>query len=121
MTTLQALTRVAGRRATTLLLLCCGCAAAGAAGADTLATDSIEVPRAVVKYDPASLATDRGAALLFRRLVAAAREVCPQPVESQLFPSMAVQQCRAAALARAVGAIDSPRLSAVYRANETHS
>jgi UrcA family protein len=120
MTHLQALTRVpTGRRATALILLCCGIAAARAAGADPLASDSIEVPRVVVKYDPSSLATDRGAAELLRRLAAASRKVCPESVESRLFPTPAILQCRADALARAVGAIDSPRLSALYRANET--
>jgi len=108
--------RATPRRATALLLLCCAVAGAHSAAAAALTSDSLELPHIAVKFDPKTLASDRGAADLYRRLVAAAKAVCPSPADSALFLPSAIRQCREESLARAVAAIDSPRLSAVYRA-----
>jgi UrcA family protein len=96
----------------TLLMVLCGVISATAAGAVSAAAVSDDVPRLVVKFDPESLATDSGARALYRRLVNAAAQVCPDTTGSHL-GSSAVQHCRAQAVARAVHQIDNPRLAAL--------
>lgn len=75
---------------------------------------SDDVPRVVLQYDRASLDSNQGVQALYRRIVLAAEEVCPQVVSLD-FLSPGVRACRAQAIAQAVRAIGSPRLAALYR------
>jgi len=96
---------IAGRRpAMMLMMLLCGFA--GAATPE-------DVPSTVVRYAPASLATDGGTKALYRRLVKAAEDVCPTPHSSRIIPE-AVLECRDQAVARAVQQIGNPALAALH-------
>ncbi|GAC1663988.1 MAG: hypothetical protein NVS9B2_00920 [Steroidobacteraceae bacterium] len=75
---------------------------------------SIEVHRAVVKYNPASLANELGVNDLYRRITVAARQVCPEASYRHFEAQYQVQQCRAQAVARAIQQIDNPRPAAVH-------
>jgi UrcA family protein len=97
----------------TLLMVLCGIAGAAAAGAVSAATTEEAVPRIAVKYDPNSLATDAGAKAVYRRLVLAAREVCPDVFSGSRLVSNVTRQCREEAVARAVQQINNPRLAAI--------
>jgi len=105
-----------GRAALGLTLLICGLAGLGAAGAASAAGSEEEVRSMVVRYDAHSLDTEQGARVLYRRIVMAAAEVCPQEDTNPHWISDAVRKCREQSIARAVRAIDSPRLVAVHAA-----
>lgn len=101
-----------------LLILVCGIAGLGAAGAASATSSEGDVPATIVHYDPHSLDTDQGARVLYRRIVKAAVVVCPDMRVNPHFISDATRQCREQAVARAVHAINAPRLVAVYTATE---
>ncbi len=106
--------RAAGRRAKFGLLLLgslAGLMAAGAAGAATAGDD---VPSVVVKYSDLNLATQDGVNHLYRRLMAAARQVCPDAPIRDLGAMSRAEQCRNEAVARAIRQIDNPQLAALY-------
>ena len=109
-----------GRAALGLTMLICGLAGLGTAGAASAAGSEEEVRSMVVRYDAHSLDTDQGARVLYRRIVMAAAEVCPQDDANPHWISDAVRQCREQSIARAVRAIDSPRLVAVHTATAKH-
>ncbi|MGA2191309.1 MAG: UrcA family protein [Steroidobacteraceae bacterium] len=67
-------------------------------------------PSLVVKYDAQSLATENGARTLYRRLAAAARQVCPEESGRDLSRLAAARQCQEESIARAVRQIHNPRL-----------
>jgi UrcA family protein len=106
--------RVAGRRAKFGLLLLGGLAGIMAAGAAGAATPGNDVPAVVVKYSDQSLATQDGVNQLYRRLMAAARQVCPDAPIRDLGAMKQVEQCRNEAVARAIRQIDNPQLAALY-------
>ncbi len=97
----------------TIAMMLCGIVSAAGIGAASAAVPDDDVQSVVVKYQPASLLTDIGAHSVYRRIVAAAEQVCPQSAGSRLI-SPIVQQCRAQAIARAVVKINDPRLAAVH-------
>jgi UrcA family protein len=73
-------------------------------------------PQAVVKYADLDLTSDAGAAALLRRIEAAARQVCGNPIEVQpLDRSMRVQQCNKQAIEHAVTALGAPKVTLAYR------
>jgi UrcA family protein len=98
----------------TLLMVLCGLVLSSAvvstAGA---ATKDEDVPSITVRYRSESLATDDGARAVYRRIVSAAENVCPQQSGSP-FVNAAIKDCRNQAVARAVRAINSPRLAALH-------
>lgn len=98
----------------TLLMVLCGLVGVTSVGAVNAATPAENVPSITVRFDPQSLETDSGARAVYRRLETAAKAVCPDPVQSRPFASRAVEHCREQAVARAVHAIDSPRLAEIY-------
>lgn len=98
----------------TIALLLGGIIGAAGIGAASAAAPDEEVPSRVVKYDPASLSTDRGARAVYRKIVAAAKAVCPTDAGSPRLPSMAVVACRKQSIARAVLKINDPRLAAIH-------
>ena len=97
-----------------LMMGLCGFTGVVAAGAVNAATLPEDVPSRVVHYRADSLATDRAAHQLYRRLVNAAAQVCPEEFTGSRLASPAVEQCRSQALARAVRQIGNPRLAALY-------
>jgi len=102
------------RPTVTVLMLLCGVVGAAAAGAVSAATVQDEVPQLVVRYSADSLATDSGARALYRRLVKAAEQVCPDVSSGSRLVSAEIRHCREQSIARAVHQINSPRLGAVY-------
>jgi UrcA family protein len=106
--------RAAGSRARFALLALgslAGIMAAGVAGAADAARD---VPSMVVKYDAASLATDSGVNDLYRRIISAARKVCPTASIRDLSGQRQVDECRNQAVSRAIRQIDNSQLAALY-------
>lgn len=100
-----------------------GCLLAGTFGtaATTLAaTPADDVPSVTVSYSDLNLSTDEGNVTLYRRIVNAARHVCP-PIDAHDLSSISrSQSCRADAIARAVQGINSPRLALLYAAHTPH-
>jgi UrcA family protein len=63
-----------------------------------------------VAYDSSSLATQRGALALYRRLEQAARQVCGDGTSRDLASVQSARECQKQAVARAVRIIGNPRL-----------
>ena len=99
----------------TLMMIMCGIVSAVSAGAVSAATSDEDVLTMTVRYSPTSLETDQGAKALYRQLLNAAVEVCPQ--YDPHFVSGAVRHCREQAIANAVFKINNPRLAAVHASN----
>ena len=97
----------------TLAMILCGIVSAAGMAAASAATQDEDVPSQAVKYHSASLLTDTGAHVVYRKIVSAAEAVCPAiPAASIL--SGAVQACRAQAIAAAVMKINNSRLAAIH-------
>jgi UrcA family protein len=105
---------VVSRPKVTLMMILCGVVGAVSAGAVSAATTDDEVPRIVVKYDPASLSDVDGARALYQRIVRAAAQVCPIENERYLRQAQLSRECREQSIARAVHQINNPRLAEVY-------
>ncbi|MBS0393663.1 MAG: UrcA family protein [Proteobacteria bacterium] len=67
-----------------------------------------------VRYDDLNLASDAGVRVLLRRLSGAAHRVCDQPGVRELNRLSVADACYHQALANAVVAVRSERLSALY-------
>ncbi len=83
-------------------------APARAAGEDTPA-------QYVVRYTNLDLQTDAGASALYRRIAAAARQVCPD-YSREPARVAAMRACRADAIERAVAGVGNERLAAIHAA-----
>jgi len=83
-----------------------GFGVASVAGAQTA---DAPVPKLVVQYSLASLASDSGVRQLYGRLVLAAERVCGEAVVGK-FPTDAMVACRKQAMAHAVAQIHNQRL-----------
>lgn len=99
----------------TLMLLCAIAAAASIGAANAAGTDD-GVPTVALRYSPKSLETESGARTLYRRIVNAAAEVCPNYGNPHFVPAV-VRKCREESVERAVLKINSPNLVAVHTAN----
>ena len=97
----------------TIAMILCGIVSAAGIGAASAAAQDEDVPSVVVKYQPQSLLTDSGARTVYRKIVLAAEQVCPQSSDSRLV-SAAVLQCRAQSIARAVMKINNSKLAAIH-------
>ena len=97
-------------------MILCGIVGATVAGAASAATLSDDAPALKLRYSADALDTDRGAKVLYTRLVHAAEQVCPADFTGSRLVSSAVQTCRDQAVARAVHQINNSRLAAVYSA-----
>jgi UrcA family protein len=76
-------------------------------------------PAATVRLGDLNLDTPRGVAKLFRRIQAAAAEVCrPYAPHGTLLPSAAYRVCMGNAISGTVRKIDSPFLTAYYVARD---
>lgn len=83
------------------------CAPAGAAEWDT-------IPAYTVKYDDLNLSTRKGAEALYRRITAAAYQVCWPQNHGELSGDVALHTCVRKAAARAVAEINNPLLTAIH-------
>jgi len=92
-----------------------GCALIPVASAETADV----TPTRLVRYDARSLATDSGARAIYEKIAAAARQVCMEESSHDLRAFREANQCRKAAIARAVEQIHHPRLVEIasHRAN----
>jgi UrcA family protein len=93
------------------MTLCAFVLAAGA-GVASAATPKDDAPSISVKYDPATLQTDRGARQLYNRLAEAAAQLYPS--SSPHFVPTQIREWREQSISRAVMTINSPKLVAVY-------
>ena len=89
-------------------------------GAVSIADDDTHVPHSVVKFGDLTPASPQGAASLYRRIVAAAYEVCRSFDRDSRDNSALAQRdaCVHEATARAVTRVGQPELIAIY--NENH-
>ena len=101
-------------RAGLALLLLGGLAGVMAAGVAGAATSDNDLPSVVVKYSDLALATDSGVNQLYRRIMSAARQVCPDAPIRDLGMQRQVEACRNQAVAKAVRQIDNSRLAALH-------
>jgi UrcA family protein len=102
------------RSTSRLLTALCGCLFAGALSVAHAAPSSDAVPTAVVKYGDLNISTNDGALVLYQRIAAAARRVCPPEDSRDLAQAARSNACRTAAVARAVREVHSQRLAEVY-------
>jgi UrcA family protein len=84
----------------------CAALATGARAAD--------VAQVHVKYADLNVNTDAGAAVLYRRIHAAANQVCAMPGDRELVVLAGTKACVDRAIAEAVAAVKSPTLSKLY-------
>jgi len=75
------------------------------------ATPDVDAPSVKVRYDDLNLATSAGVNVLYRRISAAARQVCPDIYSRDPHVALAAQHCQAAAVAKAVTEVNSPSLA----------
>jgi UrcA family protein len=108
-------------RPNTLACLTVALAVSGTALAGTPSTArSADVPTVTVRYDDLNLATDRGTAVLYKRITNAARQVCPDEFSRDLAVVTASRACQAKAIARAVQDVNNPKLALMHEAHLSH-
>lgn len=113
-------TRRAGTRTKMAIGAIAGCLLSALSVQAVNAATLDEVPSFVVKYDEQSLATESGARALYKHLVTASRQVCPEDTGRNLRLAAFIRRCQEESVARAVRQINNPRLAAVY-ASSTRS
>jgi UrcA family protein len=99
-----------------LLVLTAGLGCVMAAGVAGAATADQGAPSVVIKYSSEALATDAGVQDLYRRIVRAAKKVCPNVSAMDIEGNVLVQKCQEQAIARAVRNINNSRLALLYAA-----
>jgi UrcA family protein len=77
-------------------------------------------PTVRVRYDDLNLSSEQGAHALYRRIVKAAQEVCPDASSRELNVRAAGERCEAAAVAKAVSDVNSPQLAMLYASHVSH-
>lgn len=101
-------------------------AVAGAFAVLTVATTSFaaqpdsDAPRVAVRYDDLNLATSVGANTLYRRISAAARQVCPDVYSRDLAVVAAGERCQAHAISQAVHDLNNAQLALIHAAHVSH-
>ncbi len=80
----------------------------------TASEAAVVAPQATVHYSVYELATDQGIRALYRRIVSAARSVCPGYDSQDLDAFVYSRQCQQQAVAHAVREIGNARLAAVH-------
>jgi UrcA family protein len=88
----------------------------GVASVAAAQTANTQTPKLVVKYSPATLASESGVRQLYGRLVLAAERVCGEPTVGK-FVDEATRACRKQAVAGAVAQIHNPRLAEMSAGN----
>jgi UrcA family protein len=79
-----------------------------------------DAPQVVVSYGDLDLSSGEGVRELYKRISAAAREVCPYPDARELGLAMVNRSCRDAAISRAVREVKSPQLVALRAEHVKH-
>jgi UrcA family protein len=103
-------------------LACMAAFAASTVSMTALADSSTAaVPTAAVHYKDLDLSTEQGASALYRRIVAAAREVCHNPGSRDLQQFAASEKCQAKAIEQAVNDVHSSKLAMVLAAHNARS
>lgn len=99
-----------------IAMLACGTVAAGppAARAETSPAD---VPQVRVDYSDLDLTREQDAVTLYRRITAAAKQVCPPTVNPSLRLAAIGRRCVSDAVSRAVRNVDSSQLAEVEEAH----
>jgi UrcA family protein len=92
----------------TLIVLASGLAGLGVSVA-TAGTD--DAPAVSVSYSDLNLATEQGTLTLYKRIVSAARQVCPVNTGPNARLAAQTQRCVDEAVARAVRDVQSPKLA----------
>jgi UrcA family protein len=85
----------------------------------SVAADNSVVHQVVVKFGDLNLSNPQGAATLYSRIVAAAREVCKAPDDvgtRELMLPIGLRACRQKAIADGVTEVGQPELTAIYNA-----
>jgi UrcA family protein len=98
-----------------IAMLTCGLLIAGTPVARA-ASSPADVPQVRVSYSDLILTNEHDALLLYRRIAAAAREVCP-PESSVYARRIAGRHCVSEAISRAVRDVGSPKLAQVEAAH----
>jgi UrcA family protein len=83
-------------------------------------TPSAAPPSVSVRYDDLNLTTPAGVNTLYRRISAAARQVCPDAYSRDLAVVAAADRCQANAVAQAVRAVNSPQLALLHATHTSH-
>jgi UrcA family protein len=73
-----------------------------------------QAPQLHVKYGDLNISTTAGANVLYRRIRAAAVQVCGVPDHRELARSAQAEACTARAVADAVAKVDAPALTRTY-------
>ena len=81
-----------------------------ASAASFAASPLVDGPSVAVRYDDLNLSTTAGVDRLYRRISAAARDVCPEIYSRDTHTILAAQRCRAAAITKFSGAMHSVSL-----------
>ncbi len=89
-----------------------GAGTAGAASAKTPAA-AADAPSVTVRYGDLDLTSAAGTRVLYRRLVGAAKQVCPDASGRELSARHSVEVCREQAIINAARQIPSPQLAAM--------
>jgi UrcA family protein len=78
-------------------------------------------PSVVVKFSDQDLNTAAGVNEVYRRIVRAARQVCPDMSFQDLSLQRRIAECREQAVSQAVRKIDNAQLAALYAAHSKNS
>jgi UrcA family protein len=78
-------------------------------------------PSVVVKFSDQDLNTAGGVHEVYRRIVRAARQVCPDMSFQDLSQQRKIAECREQAVSQAVRKIDNAQLAALYAAHSKNS
>jgi UrcA family protein len=97
------------------------CALGGTVSAADAVTSADSPPSLVIKYNTLDLSNEQGAVALYRRIAAAAQQVCPPENLHDLGALARSHACQAKAIARAVRAVDNPWLATVQTTRSSKS
>jgi len=78
------------------------------------AAPGVDAPSVSVRYDDLNLSTTAGVDALYRRISAAARDVCPDIYSRDTHTVLAAQRCQAAAISKAVSQVNNPSLAMLH-------
>jgi UrcA family protein len=99
---------------------CLAVFAASAVTAAVAAPANDAGPTVRVRYDDLNLSSDQGTHTLYRRIVKAAQQVCPDTNSRDLDVRAAGERCQAVAIAQAVSDVKSPQLAMLHASRVSH-
>src|SRR5437879_1565115 len=108
------------RRVSAGVMALAGCLLTGTLSVAHAITPTDSVPTATVNYGDQDLSNQARELPRYRRIAAAAREVCPDEGTRNLAAFARSKACQAEAIARAVSDSHIPQLAAVYAARSKH-